>query len=62
MVDYTGAMIDSPCETLLLGRIGHELAHLYHDTLHSPLPADMQELIERLDHDVQMPEGSPAND
>ena len=45
-------MLDSPCETVLLGRIGSELALIYHDTLQSPLPPDLQELVERLDQDV----------
>lgn len=52
MVDYGGVMLDSPCETVLLGRIGSELALIYHDTLQSPLPPDLQELVERLDQDV----------
>ena len=48
-------MLDSPCETVLLGRIGRELALIYHDTLDSPLPSDLQELVERLDGNL------PAN-
>lgn len=49
MLDYGGTMVDSPCETVLLGRIGSELALIYHDTLQSPLPQGLLELVERLD-------------
>lgn len=52
MVDYGGTHVECPCETALLGRIGSELALIYHDTLQSPLPQGMQELVERLDHDA----------
>lgn len=33
----------------LLGRLGGELALVYHDTLQSPLPPVLRELIDRLD-------------
>ena len=49
MLDYAGRSLDSPRETLLLGRIGSELALVYHDVLQSPLPPRLRELVERLD-------------
>jgi hypothetical protein len=49
MLDYGGTRADAPCETMLLGRIGRELALIYHDTLQSPLPPRLQELVERLE-------------
>ncbi|HMO27757.1 hypothetical protein [Enterovirga sp.] len=53
MLDYGGTMLGSPCETILLGRIGSELAVVLHDTLQSPLPEGLQLLVERLDRDLQ---------
>jgi hypothetical protein len=34
---------------MLLGRLGHELANIYHDTLQAPLPSKLRALIERLE-------------
>lgn len=59
MVDYGGAMLDSPSETVLLGRIGSELALIYHDILQSPLPPQLRELVERLDGEGS---GEPPGD
>ena len=56
MLDYGGTMLSSPCETVLLGRIGSELALIYRDMLQSPLPPGLQELVERLDHEHQAEE------
>lgn len=56
MVDYGGTMIASPRETMLLGRIGRELALVYHDTLHAPLTPTLQALVERLHHASLMEE------
>lgn len=41
--------MEARCDALLLGRLGSELALIYHDTLQAPLPAALQELIDRLD-------------
>lgn len=41
--------LESTCEAMLLGRLGSEIASIYHDTLGSPLPARLQELVARLD-------------
>lgn len=53
MLDYGGTRLGSPCETMLLGRIGSELALVLHDTLQSPLPQGLQQLVEQLDHESQ---------
>jgi hypothetical protein len=37
---------------MLLGRIGRELALIYHDTLQAPLPASIQRIVDRLDQDA----------
>lgn len=52
MVDYAGTMLDVPCETVMLDRLGSELALIYHDTMRSPLPDRLMELVERLDHEA----------
>ena len=49
MLDYAGPSLDARRETLLLGRIGSELALVYHDVLQAPLPPRLRELVERLD-------------
>ena len=49
MYDFGGTSLSSRCDTLLLGRLGGELALIYHDTLHSPLPPRLQALIDRLE-------------
>lgn len=54
-LDYEGTRVEIPRETQLLGRIGDELAALYQETLHAPLPDDLQELVELLG-----PDGTPA--
>jgi len=48
LLDYEGIRVSLPRETQMLGRIGSELAALYHETLHAPLPEDLQELVEQL--------------
>ena len=40
---------EAACERLLLGRLGSELALIYHDTLQAPVPAGLQALIDRLE-------------
>ncbi len=40
---------ETRCDAMLLGRLGHEIAHIYHDTLHAPLPAGLRSLIDRLE-------------
>lgn len=37
------------CDALLRGRLGSELALIYHDTLQAPLPPRLRALLERLD-------------
>lgn len=49
MYDFSGSSFSSRCDTLVLGRLGSELAHIYQDTLHSPLPPRLQALIDRLE-------------
>lgn len=51
MLDYGGTMVSSPRHTMLLGRIGRELALIYHDTLQAPLPASIQKIIDQLDEE-----------
>ena len=41
--------LEASCETMLLGRLGREIAGIYHDTLKSPLPPRLQELVDRLE-------------
>ena len=43
------ASLEARCDAMLLGKLGHELAHIYHDTLQSPLPSRLASLIERLE-------------
>ena len=52
--------LEATCETMLLGRLGSEIALIYHDTLQAPLPPRLQELIDRL-NDVSRPR-RPAGD
>lgn len=47
--EWSSASLDGACDAVLLGRLGRELAILYRDTLHSPLPPRLQTLIDRLD-------------
>ena len=37
------------CDAMLLGKLGNELAHIYSDTLSSPLPSGLKSLIDRLE-------------
>ena len=37
------------CDAMLLGKLGNELAHIYSDTLSSPLPSRLKSLIDRLE-------------
>ena len=43
------ASFETRCDAMLLGRLGHELANIYHDTLQAPLPSKLRALIERLE-------------
>ena len=51
--------LEGRCDTMLLGKLGHELAHIYHDTLQAPLPAGLRSLIERLEAVLDGGEASP---
>lgn len=56
--------IGSRSETVLLGRLGCELATIYRDTLHSPLPATLQVVLDRLEEALAYPHdgGQDATD
>ncbi len=43
------AAFETRCETMLLGRLGHELAQVYRDTLQAPLPSALKTLVGRLE-------------
>ena len=43
------ASFETRCDAMLLGRLGSELAHIYHETLQAPLPAGLRNLIDQLD-------------
>ena len=43
------ASLGGRCDAMLLGKLGHELAHIYSDTLSSPLPSRLKSLIDRLE-------------
>ena len=43
------ASLETACDAMLLGKLGHELAGIYHDTLQAPLPSGLQSLIDRLE-------------
>lgn len=47
--DLTHDSLEAGCDRLLLGRLGSELALVYHDTLQAPLPTGLRRLIDRLD-------------
>jgi hypothetical protein len=49
-------------DAMLLGRLGSELALIYHDTLQAPLPAGLRALVERLDAAALQRPSSGAND
>ena len=57
--DYGSGSIETTCETLLLGRLGSELALIYHDTLQAPLPSGLQTLIDRLNDSKRGPTERP---
>ena len=40
------------CDTVLMGRLGSELALIYRDTLDAPLPPRLRSIVERLDEHV----------
>ncbi len=44
---------ETRCEAMLLGKLGSELALVYHDTLQAPLPAGLRRLVEHLDAAVR---------
>ncbi|NNM71408.1 hypothetical protein [Enterovirga aerilata] len=52
------ASFETRCDAMLLGRLGRELAHVYHDTLHAPLPAALRALIDQLEAALDTGEGS----
>lgn len=58
---FGASSLETTCETMLLGRLGHEIARIYNDTLQSPLPPRLQELIDRLD-DVTQGSHDPIDD
>ncbi len=47
------------CEAMLLGRLGHELAQVYRDTLHSPLPSALKTLVGRLEAALERDNAHP---
>ena len=47
--DIRRLSVETTCETFLLGRLSSELARIYGDTVHAPLPSRLQALIDRLD-------------
>ena len=51
--------LESACETFLLGRLGTELADIYHGSLQAPLPPALQTLIDRLDGSCRESEHDP---
>ena len=50
---------ETRCDAMLLGRLGHELANIYHDTLQAPLPSGLSALIDRLETALE-PEACPG--
>ena len=60
MLDYAGRSLDAAPERLVLGRIGQQLALVYHDVLRSPLPPHLRELVDRLDRSSLAPETRDA--
>lgn len=56
MMDMSQVALDARCDTLLLGRLGRELARVYHDSLNAPVPARLQALIDQIGQD-----GAPAS-
>ena len=51
-VTFGFGSLESACETMLLGRLGCEIASIYQDSLQAPLPPRLQELVDRLDEAV----------
>ncbi|MDB5557354.1 MAG: hypothetical protein JWQ36_288 [Enterovirga sp.] len=43
------ASLETRCDAMLLGKLGHELANIYHDSLQAPLPSGLRSLIDRLE-------------
>lgn len=53
MTDLARISVDGRCDAFLLGRLGHELGLIYHDTLQAPLPTGLKMLIDRLDQSLR---------
>lgn len=51
-VTFGFGSLETACETMLLGRLGSEIASIYQDSLQTPLPPRLQELVDRLDEAV----------
>jgi hypothetical protein len=49
-------------DAMLLGRLGSELALIYHDTLQAPLPPGLRALVDRLDAAASQYPARSAND
>lgn len=54
---FSGDALEAQCANVLLGRLGSELALIYHDTLQAPLPPGLQATVDRL-HLALGPRGS----
>ncbi|MDB5592836.1 hypothetical protein [Enterovirga sp.] len=46
--DFGASSLSIRCDAFLLGRLGSEVARIYQDTLHSPVPARLQALVDQL--------------
>ena len=53
------ASFQTRCETMLLGRLGHELAQVYRDTLQAPLPSALKTLVGRLEAALERDKDHP---
>lgn len=58
MTDISRRTLGEQCDSVLLGRLGRELAHVLDDTLRAPMPARLQALIDQLD--PEMPARGPG--
>jgi hypothetical protein len=47
--DFRDASLGARCDSVLLGRLGRELASVFGDTLQAPLPSRLHALMERLE-------------
>lgn len=55
--DFGSRSREATCETVMLGRIGRELANVFSDTLQAPLPARLQALVDTLEGSYSADEG-----